>query len=255
MTIDDHRVDHVAAVIDRDVLAHVDCAGIRVDFDHADMRAERPCEVGRVEVAHRFEALLHPFRQPGAVARERDLAQGLCLFGTALDMEAALVEDDVGFVGFEHMSRQPLGLVDHLDAGHTDRHTTHRQASAAIGAVTHGRSFGGVAMSHLNRFVRNAERVRHDLGERRVMALAMRVRPHIDGDAAGGMDAYLRRLDESHTGRRRGRCARPEPADLDPRRYADAEVATLLAQSFLLATKVFVVGELERLVERLVVVP
>src|SRR4029077_6324077 len=53
-----------------------------------------------------------------------------------------------------------------------------------------------------------------------------------------------------------GGCRRAgaESADLDPGREPYSQVATLLAKGYLFAAKVLVVGELERLVERSVVV-
>jgi hypothetical protein len=41
LTLDDHRVDDVAAVVDRDEPADLDLAGAVVDVDHAEVDAER----------------------------------------------------------------------------------------------------------------------------------------------------------------------------------------------------------------------
>ena len=77
LALDDHRVDDVAAVVDRDVLLQIDAAGLGVDLDHRDVRAERPDEVGRIEVGDRFEPLLHALGQARAVGGEGDLAHRL----------------------------------------------------------------------------------------------------------------------------------------------------------------------------------
>ena len=63
---------------------------------------------------------------------------------------------------------------------------THRGA-AAVRAVAEGRPLGGVAVVQLDRVVRHAEVLGHDLRERRVVALAVRVRAHVltQGDLPG----------------------------------------------------------------------
>ena len=70
LAFDDHRVDDVAAVVDGDVLLQIDVAGRRIDFDDADVRAERPHEVGRIEVRDRLEAVVHA-RRAGSRRRRR----------------------------------------------------------------------------------------------------------------------------------------------------------------------------------------
>src|SRR5436309_2148186 len=79
--------------------------------------------------------------------------------------------------------------------------------------------------------------------------------PGVDDHGTGRGHPYLRRLDERDAARRRrGRRARSETAKLDPGGDPDAEVAALLAQIRLPLADVFVADQLERPVERLVVV-
>ena len=40
LSVDQHRVDHLAAIIDRDVTQKLDVAGFAIDFDDDDVRAE-----------------------------------------------------------------------------------------------------------------------------------------------------------------------------------------------------------------------
>ena len=84
LALDDERVDLVAAVVDRDVLQHVDAAGLLVDLDDADVGAERPREVGRVVGDLGLEVRLHAVGQVvGGERLERDRGQRHRLVGRA----------------------------------------------------------------------------------------------------------------------------------------------------------------------------
>ena len=71
LAVDDHRVDDVAAVVDRDEAADLDLAGALVDVDDADVAAERERQVRRVVVVDRLEARLHPLRDGSCRPRRR----------------------------------------------------------------------------------------------------------------------------------------------------------------------------------------
>ena len=84
--VDDQRVDLHAAVVDGDVLQHVDGAGLGVDLDDADVRAERPREVGRVVGDLRLEVRLEAVGQVvGGERLERDRGERHRPVGRALD--------------------------------------------------------------------------------------------------------------------------------------------------------------------------
>src|SRR6476619_362272 len=89
LPVDDHRVDDVAAVVDRDEAADVDLAGALVDVDDADVAAEREGEVRRIVVVDRLETRLHPGGMV-RVGRERDLLDRLEALGRALDAPLAV---------------------------------------------------------------------------------------------------------------------------------------------------------------------
>ncbi len=73
LAVDDQRVDLDAAVVDRDVLQHVDRAGLDVDLDDAHVGAERPREVRRVVGDLGLEVRLEPVGQVvGGERLERD---------------------------------------------------------------------------------------------------------------------------------------------------------------------------------------
>ena len=92
----DHRVDDVAAVVDRDVAGDLDLAGVAIHLDLAAVGAERERAVRRVEehglVEPGGDALGHVERLPGA---ERDLLDRDALVGTALDRERTTREVEV----------------------------------------------------------------------------------------------------------------------------------------------------------------
>ena len=74
LAVHDHRVDDVAAVVDRHEPAHVDLSGALVDVDDRDVAAEREGQVGRIVVVDRLEARLHP--RPGGSCRPRRRSPG-----------------------------------------------------------------------------------------------------------------------------------------------------------------------------------
>ena len=134
LAVDDQRVDLVAAVVDGDVLQHVDVAGLGVDLDDADVRAEGPREVGRVVGDVGLEVRLQPV---GQVVRgeglEGDRRQRQRLVRRALDGERATDELEVVLGGLELVGGDLAGLVDHLVAGHGDGHAADGQRARAVG--------------------------------------------------------------------------------------------------------------------------
>src|ERR1700680_3333285 len=172
LAVHDHRVDDVSAVVDRHILLNVHRSGFGVDLDNADVRAERPREVGWVEVGYGLKAVLHALREARSISRERDLPHSLALVRAALDVELTRVEDNVFVRSPEHMRGYFLGLLDHLLARSVDRNSTDWQAAAAVSPVAE-RSVGGVAMTDLDVRVREAERIGRNLRERGVVALAV----------------------------------------------------------------------------------
>ena len=137
------------------------------------MCAERPDQIGRIEVRHGFQALLHPLGKAHAVAGERNLAEGLRFVRRALDVEAAIFVYDVLFGRLEHVRRELLALVDDLTGGHADGHPANREAAAAVCAVTECRALRRIAVTELDAVVRHAELVGNDLAECGFVTLAV----------------------------------------------------------------------------------
>src|SRR5438445_1797685 len=255
LPLDDRRVDDVSAVVDRYILLNLNRARLRIHLDHADVGAERPDAAGRVEIGNRFQALLHALRQARAVRGKCHLTERLGLVGAPLDMELALVENDVFFRRFQYVRGQLPGLVDHLAAGAADRDTAHREASTACGSVAHGGAFAGVAMAEVDAFHRHPERVGHNLGERGFVALAVRVGPGVHDHRARRHHADLGGLRQRDaTGGRGGGGAGTEAAELDPGREPDAHVLALLPTLDLLLAQLVVARQFERSVEALFVI-
>src|SRR5450759_5219170 len=150
LAVDDHRVDHVAAVVDRDVALEVAVAGLGIDLDHGAVSAERPHEVARVVVRDSFEALLHPLGKAGAVRGERHLAERLALVGTALDIEVTLVEGDVLLSRLKEVRGDLSCLVGDLLARLVHGHAAHRQRATAIGSIAERRPLSGIAVPQLD---------------------------------------------------------------------------------------------------------
>ena len=113
------------------------------------------------------------------------------------------------------------------------------------------RNLAGVAVDNLDLVEGEAQPVRHELGEGRLVALAMAVRAGEDGDAAGRVHAHLGALVEAGpraepAGHHRGR----HGTSLDTRQCRAAQLAT--RRRFLAAVlEAGVVGGLEHHVERL----
>ena len=47
-SVDDHRIDDIADVVDGNVAENLHLAGVALHLDHGDMRAERIGEVARI---------------------------------------------------------------------------------------------------------------------------------------------------------------------------------------------------------------
>ena len=104
---------------------------------------------------------------------ERDVAPGRRLVGAG-DGELAVLELDVAFGGFQHEGGDLLGLgldlVERLD----DRRHADRAGARAVGAHAE-LHLVGVAVHDRDVLDRNAEPLRHELREGRLVALAVAV--------------------------------------------------------------------------------
>ena len=74
--------------------------------------------------------------------------------------------------------------------------TAHRGRARPVSAETKGAA-RGVAVDDLHEAARHAEHVADELGEHRLMALAVTMRTREDGDIAGGIDADRSALEQT----------------------------------------------------------
>jgi hypothetical protein len=141
LAVDDHRVDDVAAVVDRDEATDVDLARALVDVDHADVAAERERQVRRVVVVDRLEARLHPGRMV-RVGRERDLLDRLEAIGRALDAELAGLPFEVVLGGLEQVGGDLLRLLPDLPRGDGRGGAGDRRGARRVRPEPYGRGVG-----------------------------------------------------------------------------------------------------------------
>ena len=123
----------------------------------------------------RFETALDALGQvAGAVGLHGDVLDGHRLRRVALDLERALHPFEVGHRHLEHARCDDLRLVPHLAGHQRGSGTRHRRRPAAVGAETE-RGVVGVAVDDLDVLGRDADLLGDDLGEGRLVALALRL--------------------------------------------------------------------------------
>ena len=143
-----------------------------------------------------------------------------------------------------------LDLVERLD----DRRHADRARARAVGAHAE-LHLVGVAMHDRNVLDRNAEPVRHELGEGRLVALAVAVRSGEDFDRTGWIDPHFRRFPQADAAAERAdRLRRRNAARFDIGGNADAAQLAVPRRLALALGEAFIVGKLHRLLERRVIV-
>ncbi len=106
LALDQHRIDHVADVVDRVIAHDLDRAGRLVDLDFDDMAAVRIGALAAVVSAALEDAGFHAGRQRLEVERALgDFGDVDGLVGAG-DRELALLEHDVVLGGFERVRRE-----------------------------------------------------------------------------------------------------------------------------------------------------
>ena len=189
------------------------------------MAAERVGVVGRLEERLLAEARLHALRQRHRdVGERRDLGERLAFAGAPLTVDLAVLEDEVVLAAPRAAPPANFAIfVLHLGAGHVQRRAADRLRAAAerADALLHDRR---VAVKDRDVLDRHAELIGEHLRERRLVALAVRRRAGRRGDAAVALDRHLRVLPAAGRQRRR----RPDAADLDVHRQAEADEPSLV---------------------------
>ena len=250
-SVDDHRIDHAAHIVDGDVPDEIHLARVAVHLDHGDVRAERKHEVPWVEEADRLEPGLEALRQVvRQVRHQRDVAERLEAIRRALHGELAALVDEVVFACLEQVRGDLLPLfLDLLDA-EIDRGSADRAAPAAVRSHPE-RHLAGIAVHDVDVFHRQAQLVGSDLRECRLVSLTVRVRSREDRHLPGRVHAHGRALVQARLrAERAGHLRRRQPAGLDVRGETNPEIPTGLSQAILFLAKRGVVEHPQRLVER-----
>lgn len=173
LAIDEERIDDVAAVVDGDIFEELDFAGIAVDFDLADVRAERKSEIRRLEKCGGFEAGLNAWwKSFGDVGGGDDVVEGGGFFvGGGKDL--VLGKRELRGIDFENVS----GDFGHLLAEFFEAFV-HGCAADGGGAAAECadavRDLAGVAVNDEDIIGRDAEHVGGDLREAGLLSLAVR---------------------------------------------------------------------------------
>ena len=111
LSLDDHRVDDHAAVVDHDEFFQVKLAGVALDADQRDMGAEAPGFALGIEEAVSCRPISMPLRHSAAVGGRRDLAPGDFFVGHAFDGETAVGLDDVFRRRFDQVRGDAFAFV------------------------------------------------------------------------------------------------------------------------------------------------
>src|SRR5438128_12314059 len=197
LALHDHRVDDVAAVVDRDEPADLHFAGARVDVDHADVAAERIGEVRWIVVADRLEPGLHALRMI-RVRGEGDVLDGLRLPRRALDRELPGLPHQI-VVGHLQQIRGDLPrLVTHLARRDRRGGAGDRGRAARVGTEAVGRRVG-VAFLDLDVLRRDPELLGQDLRVGGLVALALRLRAEARDGLARRVHADLAAVEHLQT--------------------------------------------------------
>ena len=133
LALGEQRVQHEARIVHRDQPPQHHLAGLGVDLDHRDVRAERVGGAGRAE--HRAHQQLVLLRQAGQ--RHRGVRVAGHLERAALGAEA-----QVGGAGLEHVGGPFPGHLDQLLRGLAHRRAALLQAARAAGAAALGDQVG-----------------------------------------------------------------------------------------------------------------
>ena len=256
LPIYNHGVDLRPTIVYRDVAQDLHRPCLDVDVDGADVRAEGIHEVRRIEERGGLEPRLRARRQiPCDVGHERQLGEGLSFIRRARHDELPVLPLEVRLARLEQVCGDFLRLFLHALRREFHRAATDRRGSTAVRPPPLGRRLR-VARDDLDVLDRDAELVRHDLRERGLLALAVRLPADIGADDPRRVDAHDRRVVQAAAEPDRPRHLRgTEAADLAVGRDADAEVPPLLATLGLVTPEFLVVDHLQGFVERALIVP
>src|SRR5712691_7961120 len=243
LAINDEWINDIAAVVHSHKTLNVIGASVRIDFDHANMRAKGEGGIAGLEATRCLQARLeirrhtahgHPVKVCG---RKGYFGERLLAIGIGGDINFAIGVRHIVWPHIEHMRRDLLGFV--LDLRHRHHHggATDGQTPTAKRPNTIAHDIG-IPMDDLDMLHGHPEFVRHDLRKRRLIALAMRRYAGEDAHRARWLDPDRTGLPASNPGRHQEGWT--NAADLDIGRDADAQIAALLTQPLLLGAQLLI---------------
>ena len=172
----------------------------------------------------------------------------------ARHLELAALVLDVRLARFQQVGGDLLALGDDLVERFHDRRAADGDRARAVGAHAE-QDLRGVAVHDVDVLDRHAETVGDDLREGGLVALAVRVRAGEHRDGAGGMHADLARFEQAGARAERARDGGGrDAAGFDVGGVADAAQLAVLHRVFFPRRKTGDVGQLQRRLQRRIVV-
>ena len=192
LTLDDHRIDGSAAVVDHDVAQDAHAAGPDVDLDLHSVTAKAIGQRGRDEVLRAFQPRLE-------IAGHGIAGHARHRFGDRLErdagawhaghVDAAVLELQVLRAGLQEMRCDRQRLFTHGDRRHVDRRAC-GDGLAAGKATLSMRDHRRVAGHDRDVVGRHVELLGADLRQCGLDALSHRHRAGVDRDSSGSADAH-----------------------------------------------------------------
>src|SRR5262249_13561397 len=133
LTLDNHRIDNVSAVVDGHKASYLDLARTFVNVDYTDVAPKRIGEIWWIVVVDCFESGFHPGWMI-RIGRQRDLLNRLRAIGRTFDEEFSHFPFEVILVSLEQIGSNFPGLVFDLSASHGTGSSRDGRAATRIGS-------------------------------------------------------------------------------------------------------------------------
>src|ERR1700730_10755001 len=251
LTLDNHRVDNVSAVINGHEAPNFHFTCSLVDVDHTDVGAERKCQVWRIIIMHGFQTGLETWWEV-RVRGKSNLLDGLGFTGCTFDVELSRLPFEVLFTNFKQVPSYLSRLVANFSGSHRCGRSSYRGTATGVGPKT---IWSGVGVSFFDCDVgdRNPQLLRDDLSKSRLMPLPLSFGPHSCDCLPGGMNSDFTAVEHFDTGYVEG-VRRSRSDNLSKAGNADPHQLASLAFVFLLFAQIAVTDIFQRQVHSGVIV-
>src|SRR5262249_41628281 len=169
LTLDYHRIDDVAAIVNGDKPPHFDLTCSLVDIDDAYIGSKRERKVRRIIIVDRFQPRFQAWRQVG-IGGKGDFLDSLGLVWRALDIEFSRLPFQSLFAHLLQVRRDLFGFVAYLSGCDCRGGSGNRGAAARIGTQAVWSSVG-VAFFDRDSSHWNAQLLRDYLCKRSLVTL------------------------------------------------------------------------------------